>query len=310
MFKSVDTTLGGSILLALLSVGCVQKEAAKPTPQADDSDRTAQVRDAAASKDSEQTIRAVAVSENLERAVLDAFEKIELKVPASKRNPFGLEQIVVALKRSDPKERATAAYRLALLNDPQALDPAIAALDDKDPQVRRWAALTAAKMGDRRGLEPAIAALKDQNPEMRWMAAGALGKLGDPSAVEPLIAALKHRDSMTRNTAARVLGQLGDKRAIEPLRAALKTKDARLLSSAAGALAMLGDERAVEPLLQGLKDPQYSPPHGPVLEGVLMQIGPPAVEPLIAALKVKTRRCDAQQRSFSAGLATSGLQSR
>jgi HEAT repeat protein len=43
----------------------------------------------------------------------------------------------VALKHSDPKERATAAYRLALLNDPQALEPAIAALDDTEHGGRR-----------------------------------------------------------------------------------------------------------------------------------------------------------------------------
>jgi len=50
----------------------------------------------------EQTIRAVAVSEDSERAVLEVLERIERKVPskpASKRNPFGLEGIVVALKQ-------------------------------------------------------------------------------------------------------------------------------------------------------------------------------------------------------------------
>jgi HEAT repeat protein len=290
MFKSVHTMVGGSFVLALLSLGCSQNEATKPAPKGDDPDRTAQVGDAAASENSEQAFPFVAVSKDLERAVLDVFERFELKVPSSKRNPFGLERNIELLKHDDPKERATAAYRLALLNDPRTLEPAIAALDDTDPQVRQWAALTVAKMGDRRGLEPAIAALKDQNPEVRRMAAGALGKLGDPSAVAPLIDALKHRDFVTRDMAANALGQLGDERAIEPLWAALKTKEGRVRSSAAAALAGLGDAQAVVPLLQVLKDPNYNPPHGPVLEGVLMQIGPPAVEPLIAALKDENRK--------------------
>jgi HEAT repeat protein len=120
---------------------------------------------------------------------------------------------------------------------------------------------------------------------VRQSAARALGQLGDKRAVEPLIAALGDQEQTVWQSAARALGQLGDKRAIEPLRAALKAKDGRMRSSAADALAVLGDERAVGPLLGRLKDPQYSPPHGPILEGALRQIGPPAVEPLMAALK-------------------------
>ena len=127
MFESDLTSVGGLLVLVLLSLGCSQNEATKTSPQAHDSDRTTQIPDVAVSTPVERPerlgdhaaqVREVAASKDLQRAVLDVFEKVELEVPAAKRNPFGLERNADLLKHGDPKERAMAAYRLALLDDP------------------------------------------------------------------------------------------------------------------------------------------------------------------------------------------------
>jgi HEAT repeat protein len=145
------------------------------------------------------------------------------------------------------------------------------------------------ELGDKRAFEPLITALKDEDRSVRSSASGALGELGDKRAVEPLIAALKDKDAGVRGSVARALAQLGDERAVEPLRQALKDDDGKVLSSVAFALAqLLGDERAVEPLLMATEN--VGEWDGLALLGMLMRIGPPAVEPLIAALKQEDKR--------------------
>jgi HEAT repeat protein len=142
----------------------------------------------------------------------------------------------------------------------------------------------------------------------------------DASAVEQLIVALKDRDVCLRTSAAWVLGRLGDKRAVEPLVAALG--DARVTGDgwggrvqpalAAVALGRLGDKRAVKPLIDALK---HYPPSLKIpgridlvafarlarrgaakILDALVDVGPPAVEPLIGVLKDE----NALVRSFAA----------
>jgi HEAT repeat protein len=160
----------------------------------------------------------------------------------------------------------------------------LAALKDKDPKVRRQAAEALGRLGDKAAVEPLIAALKDDDRGVRWSAASALGALADNRAVEPLIAALKDQDAWVRGMVAEALGRLGDRRAVEPLRAVLKRDDGSVDESAACALAALvKDETAVEPLLAALEHPssEWTPL---MVFGSIMQIGPPAVKPLAAAL--------------------------
>jgi HEAT repeat protein len=141
-------------------------------------------------------------------------------------------------------------------------------------------------------------------------AAEALGQVGDARAVEPLIAALK--DFIVwdvRKAAAEALGQIGDVRAVDPLIAALNDGAWRVREAAAGVLGQIGDVRAVNSLIAGLKDQErvvreaafgalddlgYRPAQDE--NGAAywvakqewdkcVEIGPPAVPPLIAALK-------------------------
>ena len=129
---------------------------------------------------------------------------------------------------------------------------------------------------DIKGLIKALGYIKDE--DVRTAAAGALGQIGDPRAVEPLIAALKDEGESVRSSAARALGKIGDPRAVESLSAALKDKKWHVRKPAAGAL----DRLAWKPD-RGAAGAAYWAAKGEW--GKCVEIGAPAVEPLIAALK-------------------------
>ena len=108
-----------------------------------------------------------------------------------------------------------------------------------------------------------------------------LVKIGAP-AVEPLINALKNENFHVRASAATTLGKIKDTRAVGPLIVALKDKHEHVRSSAADALGEIKDNRAIKPLIDALDNPNI------VRMGAsdsLVNIGSPAVEPLIATLK-------------------------
>jgi len=200
-----------------------------------------------------------------------------------------LDRLTDQLKHNSSRLRARAASALGKLGDKRAVEPLINALKDEDRSVRSSASGALGRLGDPRAVEPLIAALKDQDKYVRRSAASALGRLGDKRAVEPLIAALKDKDAGVRRSVAWALAQLGDERAVEPLRESLRDDDGKVSPGVAFALArLLGDERAVEPLLMATGNAEEF--EGLALLGMLMRIGPPAVEPLIAALKQEDKR--------------------
>ena len=250
---------------------------------------------------------------------------VKIGVPA-------VEPLIAALKDGDANMHAWAARVLGKIGDARAVEPLIAALKDSEAHVRESAAKALEKMGwrpdqDETGAAywvanqqwdkcaaigaPAvvllITALKDGDFCVRG-AASALGQIGDARAVKPLIAALKCRDASTRSSAASALGQISDARAVKPLIAALKDSEAYVRESAAKALEKMGwrpgqDESgavhwvvnhqwdkcveigapAVAPLIAALKSSSHKVRGA--AEGALVKIGTPAVELLIAALK-------------------------
>jgi len=133
--------------------------------------------------------------------------------------------------------------------------------------------------GNVEGLIKALGFEKDAS--IRQAAAQALGEIDDAQSVEPLISTLKDSDIKVRQFAASALGQIGDPRAVEPLITVLEDKDVR--KSAAGALVDIGVP-AVEPLIANL---QHEDPHVcKVVAEILVQIGDPrGVGPIIAAFK-------------------------
>jgi HEAT repeat protein len=130
------------------------------------------------------------------------------------------------------------------------------------------------KIGDP-AVKPLIATLRDESHEGQEIAAvRALGGIGDERAADQFFAS-----QLVQEVAARALGEIGDPRAVEPLIATLKNGN----SEAAKALGKIGDPRAVEPLIATLKG-KNSLTFLAAFDA-LENLGPSAVEALIAALK-------------------------
>ena len=204
-----------------------------------------------------------------------------------------VEPLIAVLEPGTAVEHAKRA--LGQIGAP-AVEPLIAVLGVGG--LRTAAVDALGRIGDARAVEPLIAALKDKDWFGRSAAAEALGKIGDARA--------KDKDWYGRKAAAEALGKIGDARAVEPLVAALV--DPALRREAAVALGQIGDARAIEPLIPALLDQDdymrraavealhrlsWSPDRGEtgaaywVARGEwdkCVQIGAPAVEPLIAAL--------------------------
>jgi HEAT repeat protein len=181
-----------------------------------------------------------------------------------------------------------------------AVEPLSAALKDDKETVREGAAITLSLIKSGRTVEPLIAALKDKNFTVRVYAIKALGKNGDPRAVEPLSATLKDPEWHVRENAADALGEIGDARAVQPLIAALSEVESHIVLAAGNAVGNIGVP-ALESLIyvrksfvDALDKLGWQPDQGTAGAAYqiarnnwerCVQIGAPAVEPLIAALK-------------------------
>ncbi len=140
--------------------------------------------------------------------------------------------------------------------------------------------------GDVPGLIKAMDYAKDRG-EVRRAAVEALCQSHDVRASEPLIVVLGRNDQHLLLAAVVALGRLGDARAAEPLTTVLQSsKDGNdVLDAAIESLGQIGAP-AVEPLIAALKSTA-----GVVVSDVrlratkaLVRIGGPAVEPLVVAL--------------------------
>jgi HEAT repeat protein len=221
--------------------------------------------------------------------------------------------------QTDVKIRCHAADLLGELKDPRAVEPLITALKDRNVNVFLAATQALGRIGEQsddaalreRIIESLISSLKNRFSFPFPFAAGeALEKIGDVRAIDPLITLLKDDDVIVRSKAARVLGKIGNTQVIEPLFAALKDKDDYVRATAAEALGEIGDASAVEPLLiiacmdssgsaseaasKALKKIGWQPAKDKVSAAYwvsrrnwkeCVNIGAPAVEPLITALK-------------------------
>jgi HEAT repeat protein len=191
----------------------------------------------------------------------------------------------------------------------------IKALDyQKDDLVRDQAAVALGDLGDPGAVAALIAALKDNQSKVRIAAAGALGQIGAPSAVEPLIAALKDKENGMSVAAAQALKKIGPP-AFKMLIAMLEGESWDVRTAAAEALGQISARlennilraEVVAALGTALKDNMSRAAAADALEkigwkpgkdevgaaywvtkqewGECVEIGTPAVEPLIEALK-------------------------
>lgn len=128
------------------------------------------------------------------------------------------------------------------------IDIQIDLLNDPDWVVRREAVITLGEMGDERCVEPLARALRDGDWQVREVAIEAMGQVGSP-AVETLIKLL--RDWDVRKYAILSLGKIRDERVLDPLLRQLRNDEFK--DDAIQALVELG-EPAVEKLIGALRD--------------------------------------------------------
>jgi len=122
--------------------------------------------------------------------------------------------------------------------------------------------------------------VKDTDWAVRREAVITLGEMGDERCVEPLVRALQDGDWQVREVAIEALGMVGSP-AVEPVMKLLRSWDYR--KYAIRALGKIKDERVLDPLINQLRSDEF----GEDATDALVDLGPPAVEKLVAALNDK-----------------------
>jgi HEAT repeat protein len=221
----------------------------------------------------------------------DRDGSIELKVKQAMAEALGKigdvgarKSLVAALKDDDADVREAAAQALKSLGWKPTKDT-----------HRAWLAFVGGKWDELVSLgaasvEPLVVAARGhRDSKVQAAAVKALLRIG-AVAVEPLIVALEDKDGRVRKAAAEALGKIGDARAVEPLTKALWDESWNVRMAAAEALGKIGDPRAAEPLLVALNswDVGVGLERREAAAQALIQIGPAAVEPLVAALKLRS----------------------
>lgn len=252
-----------------------------------------------------------------------------------------MEDLAPALQDKNVYIRHGAAWVLGRTSDKRAVPLLLPLLKDPKPSIREVAASSLGNLGDGIAVESLIQMLQDENNGVRKAAARALGELHDSKAVDPLINMLgismpvdplisilgiSTPDDEIRAIASWALGEIKDSRSVEPLiRAAQKDSSKLVRESAAWALGQLGDARAMDPLVSLLKD-QYETVRTMAAQSLeqlgwtpganaesaqflvlrgewerCIEIGAPAVEPLIEALRSNTDRDARKAAALSLG---------
>jgi HEAT repeat protein len=122
--------------------------------------------------------------------------------------------------------------------------------------------------------------LKDPDWTIRREAVVTLGEMGDERCVAPLVNALRDGDWQVREAAVEAMGQVGSP-AVEHLVKMLRDWDIR--KAALRALGKIKDERVLDPLVQQLRHDEFKDD----ATEALVELGAPAVERLVGALKDK-----------------------
>lgn len=220
--------------------------------------------------------------------------------PGRPRNDAAKLQVpgfITTLGNMDRRLRQTAAEALGQVGDTQTVKP----LKDEMAGWHAWEEWQKKNVMDARisVLKQRIADLRDKNWEVRQATAAALKQIAPDwprseaakREVPGFITALGDENPWVRQAAAKALGQIGDTRAVEPLIVALRDTWGDFRSTVVAALERIDPDwpqsetakRQIPLFITALGDKRNVSARWAAAE-VLVQIGAPAMEPLIAAL--------------------------
>jgi HEAT repeat protein len=169
--------------------------------------------------------------------------------------------LTAGLQADDSALRSKCARILAETRDPQACPALIQALQDRYFSVRQVVALALGEIREAKTLPALMRTLDDPEPEVRSSALLAIGKFCEPSAFDRMAdLLLDDPDLEVRQAAAKALGDSKHPQALEFLLVALR--DSYWWYEREGAVATLLEaivnigQPAVEPLLEALRNPE------------------------------------------------------
>jgi HEAT repeat protein len=211
-------------------------------------------------------------------------------------------------KLRDPEHGPEAVRQLQKLGDPAAVKPLCDLFKDY-PSVNILKAIISFK--DKSSIPTLLSALDftEDNYNNATTAAAALANFKATEAVDPLCKvlerkmAIKSRANLAKVSAVGALAEIGDKKAVPCLIAALERKpseqDFFINKKAAEALGELGDPSAVSVLVRALfMSSSVQGTSYPQARVSLVQIGQPAIQPLIDAMMGKDEKLNAMPKEW------------
>lgn len=157
-------------------------------------------------------------------------------------------------------------------------------LESHDVTVRSDAAHALGKLGDEAAVAGLARALQDPDEYVRKSAVMALRRISGSTAGEALRQALSDRSEQVVLQAVNGLRDIRDKGAVEPLIRVLARRERSLQLAATEALIRIGPD-AVGPLMAVFEDKVLRRKIGTQVMKILVEIGPRAIDALLAALQ-------------------------
>jgi len=156
-------------------------------------------------------------------------------------------------------------------------------LESHDVTVRSDAAHALGKLGDEAAVDALARALQDPDEYVRKSAVMALRRISGQAAGEALRTALADRSEQVVLQAVNGLRDIRDKGAVEPLIRVLARRERSLQLASTEALVRIGPD-AVGTLLMAFEDKVLRRKIGTQIMRILVEIGPRAIDALLAAL--------------------------
>jgi HEAT repeat protein len=181
-------------------------------------DRPVYLRQLAADRAADKTMRCQALqalAESKDAATIDAVTKIlesEPPTPMPTPRPTGTQQEIMAIRVQQARDvRAWAVRILGLLDARSALPLMLKSAEDPTDYFLRFMAIAAVTPWNLPEARPVyVRRLEDPFPDVRVLALVALGKAGDRSAAGSILARLSDDSPLVRAQAAATLAELGD----------------------------------------------------------------------------------------------------